>query len=250
MQGQVSPDAFVLRASQWCYRGIWSVLTRWFQVPSDPPTLPLAPGESLTVFRPSQAFLNYQRFYFWIGLVIVDVVLSAIWLAIGISYPVIGILITPIALTIIILPDILVYIAIHLKYDTTWYLLTNRSLRIRRGIWIIHETTITFENIQNIHLQQGPVQRYFGFANLSVETAGGGGGAAGEGAHGGSHQGVLEGLDHATEVRDIIMVQLKKSTKSGLGDDREVRSDHSKVGISHEAIEVLRQIRTLTEQLV
>jgi uncharacterized membrane protein YdbT with pleckstrin-like domain len=42
------------------------------------------------------------------------------------------------------------YIAIHLRYDTTWYVHGDRSLRIRRGIWVIHETTLTFENIQNV----------------------------------------------------------------------------------------------------
>lgn len=249
MTPQLSKDALVLRASQWCYHGVWSILTRWFMVPRDPPTLPVVPGETLQVFRPSQAYLNYQRFFFWIGLVVVDVILSGIWLAIGIASPIIGILIAPLALALIVLPDIVVYIAIHLKYDTTWYLLSNRSLRIRRGIWIIHETTITFENIQNVHLQQGPVQRYFGFANLTVETAGGGGGAAAEGARGSSHQGLLEGLDHAPEVRDLIMVQLKKSKKAGLGDDLHLTLPSTHVGFSDESIDVLTQIRALTQQL-
>ena len=47
--------------------------------------------------------------------------------------------------------------------------------RIRRGIWIIHETTITFENVQNVVVQQGPLQRWYGIANVLIETAGGGG---------------------------------------------------------------------------
>ena len=65
--------------------------------------------------------------------------------------------------------------AMHLRYDTTWYVLTNRSLRIRRGIWMIHETTITYENVQNVSVNQGPLQRIFGIADVLVQTAGGGG---------------------------------------------------------------------------
>ena len=65
-------------------------------------------------------------------------------------------------------------IAIHLRYDTTWYVLSDRSMRIRCGILNIYETTITYENIQNVSIHQGPLQRYDGFSDVHVETAGGG----------------------------------------------------------------------------
>src|SRR5262252_829179 len=72
------------------------------------------------------------------------------WLAITAASFRIGLLLAPLALAVMVLPDIVAYVAIHLRYDTTWYVLTHRSLRIRRGIWVIHETTITFENVQNV----------------------------------------------------------------------------------------------------
>jgi uncharacterized membrane protein YdbT with pleckstrin-like domain len=75
---------------------------------------------------------------------------------------------------VLIAPDVIAYVGLHLRYDTTWYVFTDRSLRIRRGIWVIHETTITFENVQNVAVAQGPVQRYFGIADVIVQTAGGG----------------------------------------------------------------------------
>jgi hypothetical protein len=37
-------------------------------------------------------------------------------------------------------PDIIPYIAIHLK--AMWYVMTDRNIRIRRGIWIIHESRL------------------------------------------------------------------------------------------------------------
>lgn len=239
----------VLRASQWCYRGVWSGITRWLKVPPSPPTLPSHSSDAVTTFRPSTAFLNYQKFFFWIGLVIIDIVLTIAWIAIAFASPLIGFLITPLALGLIVLPDIVAYIAIHLRYDTTWYVLTDRSMRIRRGIWLIHETTITFENIQNIHLSQGPIQRYFGYSNLIVETAGGGGGQGKEGAQmAGAHVGILEGLDNAQEVRDLILSRLKNCKSTGLGDER-VPLLTTNAGLQPRDVELLREIRDLTATL-
>ena len=130
-------------------------------------------------YAPSEGYLRYLKLYFWIGLAAIDIALTIAWLVLLIMLPLIGIIVAPVAWAIIILPDIVAYIAIHLRYDTTWYVLSDRSMRIRRGIWTIHETSITYENIQNVSVKQGPVQRYFGIADVMVETAGGGGAAQG-----------------------------------------------------------------------
>ena len=68
------------------------------------------------------------------GLIAIDLVLTILWLILLFNVPLIGILIAPLAWAVIIVPDIVVYIAIHLRYDTTWYVLSDRTLRIRRGI--------------------------------------------------------------------------------------------------------------------
>lgn len=242
----------VLRASQWCYQGVWAGVTRWLRVPEHPPTLPTSAASDIRSFRPSQAYLDYQKFFFWIGLAAIDIVLTALWIILTIAFPLAGILITPLALAVIVLPDIVAYIAIHLRYDTTWYVLSDRSLRIRRGIWRICETTITFENIQNIHLSQGPLQRHFGYANLVVETAGGG---AVHGPHGqqgtNTHIGILEGLDNATQVRDLILERLKKCRSAGLGDERNFAHPQSLQTSNLQVIDLdlLREIRDLTSKL-
>ena len=38
----------------------------------------------------------------------------------------------------------------------------------------VREMTVTFANIQNAPVNQGPIQRALGIADLQVETAGGG----------------------------------------------------------------------------
>ncbi len=236
-------------ASKWCYQGIWGVLTSYFKLPAEAPNLPSMEGEHVEYLHPSMEYLEYRKFFFWIGLVVMDVVFTAIWIVIGYWSPMIGLIITPLALAIIVLPDIVAYIAIHLRNDTTWYVLTDRSMRLRRGIWTIHETTITFENVQNIHLQQGPVQRWFGFANLVVQTAGGSSGHGEGGGMAGAHMGILEGLNNAPEIRERILAHCQKSQSTGLGDDHHGGHFDPAHAIPHFPIETLREIRDLTHIL-
>ena len=220
-------DKALLRASHWCYRGVWGVATRWFHVPAEPPHIQGADDDGVMSFRPAEGYLRYTKFYFWIGLATIDIVLTVAWLALLIAMPMVGIIIAPLAWAIIILPDIVAYIAIHLRYDTTWYVLSDRSMRLRRGIWTIHETTITYENIQNVSIKQGPLQRYFGIADVLVETAGGGAATGGESGTIVGHFGLLEGISNAEEVRDLILAKWSASRSSGIGDEERESLVHS-----------------------
>src|SRR5262249_38223695 len=139
------------------------------------------------------------------------------------------------------LPDVVAYVAIHLRYDTTWYVLTHRSLRNRRGIWVIHETTTTFENVQNVSVDSGPLQRWFGIANVKVDTAGGG---TSKTSHAGTTptppRGMLERIDNAEEIRALILSRVRESRHAGLGDEA---SAGQGAGVGREHVAVLREIR-------
>ena len=229
------------RASAWVYQGIWAVLVKWFRVPAETPTLPVHVGGSIEAFGPSPDFLRYLKFWFWVGLLPVDVVILVAWVAIAVAVPVAGALLAVPALALAVLPDVVVYIALHLRFDTTRYVLTDRSLRIRRGIWVIQEVTITFENIQNVEVRQGPLQRYYGIADVIIETAGGGGDPAKQGLQGG-HRGVIEGIADPNRIREMLLGRLRHSRSAGLGDDlHEPAPSPNRWSARH--IEVLREIR-------
>lgn len=213
------------------YRGVWKILADWFRVPDQPPTLPRArDGAEPYSFKPADGWLRYIKLQFWIMLAIIDVVILggwlvgtiALWASLEFTGLLIGLALLVPALLIAFVPDVFAYVAIHLRYDTTWYVISDRSMRIRRGIWIIHETTITFENIQNVKLKQGPLQRFFGISNLIVETAGAGG-SSGEGGKGGgssiANQGIIEGIGNADELRALILDRLRMTRTTGLGDE-------------------------------
>ncbi len=227
-------------ATKWVYEGVWSILADFFRVPREPPTLPVAQDESVQTFRPAPGFLRYMKFWFWLALIPIDVAILGAWIAILIAKTWVGVILAPVAFILAVLPDVVVYVGIHLRYDTTWYLMSNRSLRIRRGIWLIQEVTITFENVQNVKVRQGPVQRHFGIANVIVETAGAGGDREHKGLHV-SNEGMIEGIADAARVRQIIMARLGESRSAGLGDEE----DRSSAGPqwSLQQIAVLREIR-------
>jgi hypothetical protein len=121
-------------------------------------------------------------------------------------------------------------------------------MRIRRGIWIVSETTITYDNIQNVSVTQGPLQRYFGIANVVVQTAGGGGHAGPHGAGMSTHVGLLEGLTNAPEIRELIMLRARRAAGAGLGDDRTTDERESQLRgaageFSPAHLQALREIR-------
>ena len=59
----------------------------------------------------------------------------------------------------------------RLNYELRWYIVTDRSLRIRIGIWIVEEITMTFDNIQDLRITAGPPQGWLGLAALELSSA-------------------------------------------------------------------------------
>lgn len=242
------------RAAEHIYRGIWAVVTRLFFVPAGPPSLPTHPGETLHAFKPAPEFVRYLKFIFWFWLAVVDGIFMIAWIAVLATHTWAGVITAPLFIAIIVIPDIVAYVAIHLRYDTTWYLLSPRSLRIRRGIWTIHETTITFENIQNVEVRQGPLQRWYGIASLTVKTAGGGGGGGGGHAkqgQAGAHIGLIEGVTDAARIRELILEHVAAARTAGLGDEPHAHEPTGgpAAGFSGAHLAALRDIRDLAARL-
>jgi membrane protein YdbS with pleckstrin-like domain len=234
------------RASQHVYRGVWGVLSRVFKVPQSPPDLPRLTGEFFLTFKPARGFVHYLRFKIVWGLLISFILFILGAGILMITDPSTGLLTALLVIALEVVAGFLGLLAIQLRYDTTWYVLNDRSMRLRRGIFVIKETTITFENIQNVSIKQGPLQRWFKISTIVVETAGGGG-KMNEGAETASHSGIIEGIENANEIRDLLMTRMSQSRRSGLGDDEPHdpgREEHAAMlGTQHR--ERLREIRDL-----
>lgn len=119
---------------------------------------------------------------------------------------------------------------VKLDFEKRWYLVTDRSLRLREGILNVREMTITFANIQNISISQGPIQRALGIADLRVDTAGGSSGARKDHKGGTTHSlhtAFFRGVDNANAIRELIQARLRALKDSGLGDHEEAMASKS-----------------------
>lgn len=145
----------------------------------------------------------------------------------------------------------LTYALAKLEFEQHWYIVTDRSLRIRTGVLSLSESTMSFANLQQVEVKQGPFQRLLGLADVRVRSAGGGDHGEDEGEP--LHTGVFHSVENAEEIRDLILARLKAFREAGLGDP-----DHGPTaepaareaqGVSAETLdaarEVLRQTRAL-----
>lgn len=106
-----------------------------------------------------------------------------------------------------------------LDYEMRWYIVTDRSLRIRAGVWSAKEVTMTFANIQKVQVSQGPLQKLLNMASVVVSSAGGGAaGPHGTTVSSDSHAARFYGVDNAQEIRDVILERLRQYRDAGLGD--------------------------------
>ena len=79
---------------------------------------------------------------------------------------------------------------------------------------------MSFANIQQVVVAQGPIQRLLGLADVKVKSAGGGGGHPHQ--HGEDmHSGLFHSVTNAAEIRDLILDRLRRFREAGLGDPDE-----------------------------
>lgn len=107
------------------------------------------------------------------------------------------------------------FLALKWEYELRWYIVTDRSLRIRSGVWNVEELTMTFANIQEIRVTSGPIQNLLGLADVEVSSAGGG--ATGSHGERSARVAAFEGVDNADEIRDLIVDRLRVYRDLGLG---------------------------------
>ncbi len=116
---------------------------------------------------------------------------------------------------------VVMFVVTRIDYELRWYIITDTSITVRQGAWTIREITVSYQNIQNVSVSQGPLERYFGFANLQIDTAGSGGAHAhGKGEN--PNRAVLRGIINAPQIRDTILENLRTFRNSGLGDPDDV----------------------------
>lgn len=143
---------------------------------------------------------------------------------------------------------------LHLDFSLRWYILSDRSLRIREGILTVQEKTMTFANIQQISIRQNPLQRLLGIADVQVRSAGGGsssGGSSHRDVGESPHEAYFRGVDNAEEIKRAIQERVRLHRDAGLGDPDEPEPAVGEgPGALQAARAVLEEVRALRERLV
>ncbi len=199
-------------------------LLQWLKVPPMPQA-PDGSPESIQVFRAGKNYYRW-RVLIW-GLTHLAVVagLVAAIIAFNLSLR----KAPPKGQTIALVIETLVVFAMslylpftfflqRLDYRMRWYIVTDRSLRIRSGVWSVEEQTMTFANIQDLAVTAGPLQGFLGLADVEVRSAGGGKVRSKEGGLMPSHVARFAGVDNAEALRDLILARLRHYRDTGLGD--------------------------------
>ncbi|HEY3354739.1 MAG TPA: PH domain-containing protein [Polyangia bacterium] len=180
-----------------------------------PPHLP--EGPAVRTLRPAAAYLAYRYLAVAaVGLIesLPVVILGGLAVA---RLGAVGLLIAVPLLALYLFVMGVVLVATRLDWELRHYVLGRRSLRVRAGAWVQREITLSYANVQNVEVVQGPLERAFGFKSLRVSTAGGQ--SAKDKLHGGgSHDALLVGLEDADEVRELILGVLRGRRDAGLGD--------------------------------
>lgn len=212
------------------YRQLCASLDRWLRIPPEPET---PPGHSAVVFRAAPAFFRY-RLLGWgltkLPAVLVVGIANAVLLVVAVaddasrSEPAAWVM-AGIGMAVLLGFGLFLGISLlglRLDYEKRWYVLTDRSLRVREGVWTVREMTVTFANIQNIGIEQGPLQRWFGIADLKVDTAGGGGVAATPKGNQplvhNLHSAWFRGVANAEAIKHLMQQRLHGMRDAGLGD--------------------------------
>lgn len=185
----------------------------------EPPTLPEG-SQTLRRLKPSGRYLAYVYTGALLGYAAPCLLVPAILLVGALAggpvvVPLVAVALLILAASLAMLGVSLV--ALRLDWELRDYLIGSRSLRLRAGAFVQRELTLSYANVQNVEVTQGPIERLFGFKSLVVSTAGGR--RVKPGAHGdNSHEARLVGLEDAEAVRDLILGALRQHRDAGLGE--------------------------------
>ena len=232
-----------MRITQW----VKGAVLRLARVPAEP-HVPEGADESVRVFNAGQNYFAW-RLILWglantaiaVGLFIafrfsftpmLPPLVHTIWLAL-----------TAVAVGVFVASIPITYFLQRLNYEMRWYIVTDRSLRIRSGVVWLQEMTMTFANVQGIRLNANPIERFLGLANVEVQSAGGGGShASGTGASG--HMAQFEGVDKAPVIRDLIVERLRVYRDSGLGEKTVEAHEPPALSAAREVLQETKALRS------
>ncbi len=88
---------------------------------------------------------------------------------------------------------------LYFRYHTLHYRFDEEGIHMKVGILFRREINLTYARIQDIHLRSGLLQRWFGLANVEIQTASGSAGA----------ELTVEGFKEYEMIRDFLYTRMR-----------------------------------------
>ncbi len=242
------------------YKAFCDACEKVLKIPA-PPEPPPGHEETTQIFRAAPNFLKYLlamwaiRAALIVGAAAIALLAIAIPNMMGRNHSalshVIVLVLDSVAFVVVLITQLWGLAIVRLDYEKRWYVVTDRSLRVREGIVNLREMTVNFANIQNISISQGPIQRMLNIADLRVDTAGGGGGGPKQGNEQmyNLHTAFFRGVNNANEIRELIQARLRHLKDSGLGDHEEVAAASKASSTEEGLIVALREVHEEARRL-
>lgn len=130
-------------------------------------------------------------------------------------------------LIVVVLP------VLYFRYKTLRYTFDDEGISMRWGILFRREVSLTYTRIQDIHLTSGPLLRWFGLADIHVQTAAGSASAEMK----------VEGLRNYEAVREFLYSRMRGH---GSADERAAAADDSD---GDDAIRIVRALGEVRDEL-
>jgi putative membrane protein len=88
---------------------------------------------------------------------------------------------------------------LYFRFHTLRYRFDDEGIHMKVGLLFRREINLTYARIQDIHLRSGVIQRWFGLANVEIQTASGSTGA----------ELVIEGFKEYESIRDFLYSRMR-----------------------------------------
>jgi uncharacterized protein len=128
-------------------------------------------------------------------------------------------------------------VTLYFKYHTLRYRFDNEGISMSWGLLFRREINLTYRRIQDIHVSRGLIERWFGLATLSIQTASGSAGA----------EMAIQGIKEYEQLRDFLYSRMR-GHRSDIQTQSEMQDRSGQDGVAenshNEALELLRGIHT------
>ncbi len=130
---------------------------------------------------------------------------------------------------------------LYFRFHTLRYRFDHEGIHMRVGILFRREVNLTYARIQDIHLKSGFIQRWFGLADIQIQTASGSANA----------ELVIEGFKEFEAIRDFLYTRMRgyqaERAKTGAVDPVDASADVPSGGAGDD--EVVTLLLTIRDEL-